>query len=370
VTLVFILFLLCTAIQLYWLSIFLTVSFEPKTGNEHAGPTVLPEGVSVIVCAHDQLHNLRNLIPVLMSQDYPAFEVIIVDDRSQDGTQDWLRHQEATISNLKVLQVSDVPQGFNPKKYALSQGIALAQYELLLLTDADCLPVSSNWIKNMKRCYQSQIEIVLGYSGYNQESGLLNKLIRYETLLTGIQYLTRALRSQPYMGVGRNLSYRKSFFQKVGGLKEVMPITGGDDDLLVNKHANSVNTTCCLSQEAVVKSIPKTSWKAYFWQKLRHLSVGKHYKNRDKWILGIFSVTHIIFWSSFVSLLITQTLVIWVSAGFLLRQLALSLIVGRWSRKLGEGTNAFYVPLLDFIYSLFYLFTGLAALTTKKITWH
>ena len=305
-----------------------------------------------------------------MSQDYPEYEVVVVDDRSQDGTDHWLRDQQVAWLDLTSLRISSVPQGFNPKKNALTKGIETAKYELLLLTDADCIPVSNTWISHMAQRYQQHTDIVLGYSGYMKEKGLLNSFIRYETLLTAVQYLSRAIEKQPYMGVGRNLSYRKSFFQRVGGLNEVMHVTGGDDDLLINKYARGENTTYCLNQKSIVKSIPKTSWKAYFRQKLRHLAVGKHYKSRDKWILGIFSATHIIFWSSLVSLLVTQTMVLWVAAGYLLRQLALSLIVGQSSRKLGEHISAFYVPLLDFMYSVFYLFTGLAALTTKKISWH
>lgn len=370
-TLVFIIFLLCTGIQLlYWLVIFSPLSFYRATSNDHQKHLKTAEGVSIIICAHNQLYNLKDLLPALMTQDYPKFEVVVVDDRSRDTTKEWLKSQQAAWPLLRFLRISEVPKGSNPKKHALTKGIEIAQYELLLLTDADCMPASSGWIQHMVLCYKKETDIVLGYSGYVREKGLLNGLIRYETVLTAMQYLSRAIKKQPYMGVGRNMSYRKSFFQRVGGLNEVMHITGGDDDLLVNKYASGKNTAYCLNQGSVVKSLPKTSWKAYFRQKRRHLSVGKHYKSRDKWILGIFSATHIIFWSSLVSLLVTQTLVLWVAAAYMLRQLALSLIVGRSSRKLGEHISAFYVPLLDFLYSLFYLFTGLAALTTKKINWH
>ena len=355
--------------MLYWLVIFSPFSFH---SSAHEGPkeSKESEGVSIIVCAHNQLHNLKNLLPALMSQDHPRFEVLIVDDRSVDGTDNWLRSQQTTWANLIPIQITEVPQGLNPKKHALTKGIQAAQYELLLLTDADCTPVTNRWVSSMSLQYDQATDIVLGYSGYFESNSLLNKLIRYETVLTAMQYLSRAIVKQPYMGVGRNLSYRKSFFQKVGGLDQVMHITGGDDDLLINRFATGENTAYCLSKESVIKSIPKARWKTYFRQKLRHLSVGKHYKSRDKWILGIFSATHIIFWSSLVSLLMTQTLVFWVAVGYLVRQLALSLIVGRSSRKLGEHINAIYVPLLDFMYSFFYLYTGLAALTTKKINWH
>jgi len=371
VTIVFIIFVVCTTVQiLYWLGIFSRLAFYEHPENHRSTAGADGEGVSVIVCAHNELHNLKKLLPRLNAQDHPLYEVILMDDRSTDGTEAWFRRQEVTLPNFRLVRIAGVPQGYNPKKHALTEGIKAARHELLVLTDADCLPVSDSWISDISRRYQKNTDIVLGYSGYQQAAGMLNKLIRYETLITAIQYLSRALSQRPYMGVGRNLSYRKSFFNRVGGLNGVMNVTGGDDDLLVNKHASSSNTAVCLAPGSVVLSVPKTSWRAYFRQKVRHLSIGKYYRTGSKLILGIFSLSHIIFWSSLVSLLITQTLVYWVAAGFLLRQVALSWVVGRSARKLDEHINSFYLPLLDLLFSVSYLFTGLAALTTRRISWH
>jgi hypothetical protein len=217
---------------------------------------------------------------------------------------------------------------------------------------------------------QGNIKIVLGYCGYEFHAGLLNKLIRYETIMTAIQYFSRALNKHPYMGVGRNLCYRKSYFVQVKGLQEVLHVTGGDDDLFVNKYATGENTSVCLDQGSFMVSKPKRSWWEYFIQKKRHLSVGKYYSMSDQLVLGIFTATHIIFWSSLVSLLITSTLVYWVAAGFLIRQLALSLVVEKSSRKLGDHFNIGQVPFIDFLYSLFYLYTGIAVLSNSKVKWH
>ncbi|GJM27574.1 MAG: glycosyl transferase family 2 [Cyclobacteriaceae bacterium] len=344
------------------------MAFTPDNKIPPAGTT--NEKVSVIVCAHNQLHNLQILLPKLLKQDYPVYEIIIVNDRSTDGTKPWLEKQSYPRSKIRTLDITTVTKGQNPKKHALVRGVEAANYQLLLLTDADCYPKSNNWIRLMVQQYKPGINIVLGYSGYTPRPGLLNKLIRYETLVTAIQYLSRALAKKPYMGVGRNLSYKKAFFQHTGGLKGLMHLTGGDDDLFVNRNANGENTAVCLEKDSVVMSYPKLSWDAYFKQKIRHLSVGKYYKKADLLILGIFSVTHIIFWSSLVSLLVTQTMVGWVVAGFIIRQLSLSWVVEQSSRKLGEHIGICYVPLLDFLYSLFYLLTGLSALVTKKVDWH
>lgn len=373
VILFFTLFLVSTLLQLVWFIGFfspLALSSQAKNGKYPVPPYPTDDGVSVIICAHNELENLKRLIPLLATQDHPRYELIVVNDRSQDDSKQWLERQHLLLPNLKLITVSRVPQGINPKKHALLLGIQSAQYDVLLLTDADCYPVSNSWISLMAGKFTESIDIVLGYSGYESAPGLLNKLIRYETLITAIQYLSRALSKKPYMGVGRNLSYRKSYFQRVGGLKNVLGLTGGDDDLFVNKHATGINTCVCINTGAHVLSKPKSSWNAYFRQKLRHLSVGKYYKNRDKWVLGIFSASHIIFWSSLVSLLTASMLVNWVVAGFLIRQLTLSWIVGKSSKVLGERINIFYIPLLDFLYSIFYLYTGLATLFRKNIDWH
>ena len=374
-SLIFIIFLICTILQLiWWLAIFsrLALLSPVEDVTQHSDPSngEPNQPVSIIICSHNELSNLRRLIPKLVSQEYQSFEVIIVDDRSSDGTTEWLNLQQSSDSRIRLISITETPTGINPKKHALITGISAATHDKLLLTDADCIPVSNQWIKGMVAGYDNdRIEVILGFSGYYKLPGLLNALIRYETLITAIQYFSRAIAHKPYMGVGRNLSYRKSFFKRTGGLSNVMHITGGDDDLIINQYANGENTTISLHKSTFTQSHPETRWGSYFKQKLRHLSVGKHYKMADKWVLGIFSFTHIIFWSSLVSLLVAKTMVYWVTAGFLLRQFALSWVVEQSSRKLNEHIGILLVPLLDLLYGLFYLVTGLAALTTKDIRW-
>ena len=369
-TLIFSLFLASTIVQIfYWWYLFSRLAFEEASANNSKQLKGNGEGVSVIVCAHNEIENLKALVPQLISQDHPRFEVIIVNDRSTDGSEHWLQAQRANLSNLKVISQLEIPPGINAKKQALTTGIEAAKYDILLLTDADCLPASGEWISTMTNRYQPDIDIVLGYSGYRYSRGFLNRFIRYETILTAIMYLSRALSGHPYMGVGRNISYRKSYFQQVNGLNRFMEITGGDDDLFVNQSAHGANTGVCIKKSGFTVSHAKTSWLAYFKQKKRHMSVGKYYQSRHLWLLGIFSASHTIFWSSLVSLLIASTLVNWIVAGFVLRQLAHSWVIKKSSEKLGEGINLLYLPLLDFLFSLFYLYTGIAALFSKKIDW-
>ncbi|NOT75874.1 MAG: glycosyltransferase [Cyclobacteriaceae bacterium] len=249
-----------------------------------------------MVCAHDEEENIRQLVPLLLRQDYPNFEVIIVEDRSNDGTYDYLLEATKENSKLKMVRVRHLPEHINGKKFALTLGIKAATNDWVLLTDADCRPTSDLWIQSMASNFQQGKEIVIGYSPYSKEDSYLNSFIRFESLVTAIQFIGWALLGKPYMGVGRNLAYRKDLFLTNKGFNKHLPVTGGDDDLFVNEHATKLNTVVSIGKDSLIPSEPKKTWKAFFYQKLRHLSVGKRYKFSDKILLGIFSLSWVLSW--------------------------------------------------------------------------
>ena len=248
-------------------------------------------GASIIIAARNEFQNLQTLVPKLMEQDYPDFEIVIVNDRSDDNSFDYLMTLKGNPL-FKIVFVDHLPDHINSKKYALTLGIKAAKNDILLLTDADCSPSSIHWIQNMVSAYDEKTKIILGYSPYMPETGLLNSLIRFETQMTGILYLSFASNKLPYMGVGRNLSYRKQFFMEQKGFNGFQELTGGDDDLFVNKKAVSGNTGIVLSPESVTYSIPKKSLREYIQQKIRHLSIGKHIVHATKFY-SVFSLPHI-----------------------------------------------------------------------------
>ncbi|WHZ08361.1 MAG: N-acetylglucosaminyltransferase [Cytophagales bacterium] len=325
--------------------------------------------VSVIVCAHDEEENLRELIPQLLLQQYPMFEVIIVDDRSNDGTYDFLLQATRENDRLKMVQVKQKPDHINGKKFALTLGIKAAQHDWVLLTDADCRPASYEWIYSMSRHFQGVTQLVLGYSPYETEKGLLNSFIRFESLLTGIQFIGMALLGRPYMGVGRNLAYRKDLFLKSKGFHPHLEVTGGDDDLFVNQHAAKENTAVCVGADSLVLSQPKKTLKEFLHQKFRHLSVGKKYKRSDKIWLGMVSVSWILTWFLVLPSLMFMQWIEVLSGFFLLRMLLLSLVMHYGPKKLGTRFEVWKTPFLDFIYSFYYLVTGAKALFVKKVKW-
>ncbi len=351
-------------IQIVYLIVFL-VAFARK--RENPGSNTPP--VSIIVCAHDEEGNLRELVPILLQQDYPEMEVIIVEDRSNDGSYDYLLEATKIDSRLKMVRVQHLPGHINGKKFALTLGIKAATFEWILLTDADCRPESNQWVKTMASSFQSEKKIVVGYSPFIKSKGYLNAFIRFESLLTGIQFIGWALLGRPYMGVGRNLAYSKVLFLEHKGFNNYLNVTGGDDDLFVNEHATKSNTAVNITRGSLVRSLPKMTWKEFFYQKLRHLSAGKRYRISDKLMLGLFSSTWVLCWIFVLPLLIILPPETFIWTGFLLRELLLISVVHRASRTLGDPFESWKTPLLDFNYAIYYLGTGLVALVSKRVRW-
>lgn len=333
-------------------------------------PSTYSEGVSVIVCARNELANLKQLLPLLYRQEYTNFEIIIVEDCSTDGSLDFLLEEKQSHPQLKVVWLRQRPEHVRGKKYALSLGIRAARYERLLLTDADCRPASNEWLRGMTAGLRGSSEIVLGYSPYLRNKGLLNTYIRYETLLTAGLYFSAAIRGRPYMGVGRNLAYRKSLFMRHKGFCGHLHVLGGDDDLFVNRHATAVNTTIVTDKNCQVYSLPKNSWQQYFRQKLRHLSVGKYYKKEDRRWLGSLSVSHLVFWSGLFGLILGGYEPIFIVTGLILKWFSQFFFLKTAADKLKNPINLALLPILDFLYVIYYIILGIRAISTKNTQWN
>ena len=325
--------------------------------------------VSVVLAAHNEAENLSRLIPALLQQNYPCFEVLVVDDRSSDDTKKNINNLSQIHARLRILAIEQAPLGIHPKKYALTQGITHARYEHILLTDADCLPASDQWIAEMAKGFFGGAAIVLGYSPYIRISGFLNKLIRYETLLTALQYLSFSMKGHTYMGVGRNLAYTKTCFSQVNGFGSHKAIVGGDDDLFVQRARNQQGVNLVLSPASQTKSIPKRTYQQWFIQKRRHLAVGQHYKWADKIRIGLFMFSNLAFYLTWGIYLVTSNELFLPIILFIGRSIVISLVYWFTARKLQEKLPVFLLPLLDLIYFINYLVLGVSVLMFKKVRW-
>ena len=328
-----------------------------------------PQPISVIVCARNEEHNLKELLPLLLQQEHPNFEVIIVLDRCFDQSLDLLKSLEPEHPHLRTLIVDYVPDQFHPKKYGLTLAIKGAKNDLVLFTDADCRPNSKKWIMQFSQQFDDDTDFVLGFGPYQQSAGFLNHFIQYETFITGFEFISLARLGFPYMAVGRNLAYRKSKFLANRGFNIYQGITGGDDDLLIQQMANGHNTKVLMGSDAITLSEPKRNWRAYWTQKRRHLSVGKYYKKRSIVRHFIKTQIHIWLWVSFITLAILNIapLVLWPSfVGFTLLK---GVFYWRSAQKMGQGYQFWITPILDLTYALFIPVVGIAAFFRKNIPW-
>lgn len=364
---VFIVFLGAACIQtIYWL-LFAGLILRHK--NPFSESVQLP-GVSIIVCAYNELENLKKLLPALYSQNHPDYEIVVVNDRSTDGTYEYLLDQSTQNEKLKLVHIDRTPAHVNAKKYALTLGIKVAKHEQLVFTDADCQPATGEWVSKLASGFNAKNQFVLGYSQFRAEPGFVNSFSRFETQMTGMLCHSFALAGNPYMGVGRNLGYKKSMFLQNNGFNQFQQVVGGDDDLLVNQYANKSNTEVCLGQDALVWSYSKDTIFDYFRQKLRHISVSKYYKRKDKLLLGMYSTSHLLFWIAFVILAASMYFPEIVFGVLIIRLILNSLIVNSISKKFGERIVIWTVPMMDFLYSVYLLIMGFAALSTKKVRWN
>ncbi len=343
--------------------LFITVIFalrflSYKKGSNETSPTV-----SIIIAAHNELKNLRLLIPKLLEQEYLHFEIIVALDRCTDGSATYLKEIQASF--LQYVEIEETPSDWNAKKFALTQAIKNANNDWLLFTDADCIPLSKGWISSFSKQMKASINILIGYSPYRQESSILSSYIRFESFITGFLYLSTAISSRPYMAVGRNMAIRKLFFLSVKGYESFKSTQGGDDDLFIQKNAKSDNTKVVLDTDSIVETYPKSSWKAYFNQKMRHLSVGSEYKLIHKIYLTIYHISHLIFWI----LLFFQT-DYQIIGGVVFFYLFIKLGSYRFAAsKMGAGFNYILLPLVDILYAILTPIIAFRSKLEKDIRW-
>jgi glycosyltransferase involved in cell wall biosynthesis len=290
----FIAFCLITLVQLfYYLWFFRRLAFYIPGPKEHSQQ----HPVSVIICARDEAARLVTHLPGALSQRYPStHEIMVVNHNSQDETRYLLDEFKKTWKGLHIVNLEYEAIGIPGKKYPLSMGIKEAQHEIVLLTDADCIPATEFWIQKMQDGYHNGIEVVLGYSPYKKAPGFLNKIIRFDAFHTALQYLSYALAGVPYMGTGRNLSYKKELFFRNKGFTAINHLPGGDDDLFINKIATKDNTAIVIDPDTFTLSEPKKTFEEWFRQKNRHFSTAKYYKPLHKFLLGLYSTAQFLFY--------------------------------------------------------------------------
>jgi cellulose synthase/poly-beta-1,6-N-acetylglucosamine synthase-like glycosyltransferase len=339
----FVLFCVASAVQLfYYLWYYLAVHLRKEKNDMPAG-----KPVSIIICARNEADNLKNFLPSVLEQEYPDYEVIVVNDCSEDNSYEILGNFLKIYPHLRISNVNRDPKFTHNKKFAQFIGIKAAKNEILVFTDADCRPESPQWLEGIASHFDDKTDFVLGYGGYFNKKGLLNKYIRYDCMTIAMQYLGMAIRGVPYMGVGRNLAYKKSLFFENKGFGSYNHVISGDDDLFVNSNANETNTAVEFRHTSHTRSLPSTSFSEWKIQKRRHLTTAPYYKFRDKFLLIAEPVSRIIFYAAFIILLSLPFLWQYALMIFGLRLLTQITVVVLVQKKLNEPGMAGYSIFFD-----------------------
>jgi cellulose synthase/poly-beta-1,6-N-acetylglucosamine synthase-like glycosyltransferase len=322
----------------FYLSVYL---YKKPVKNQAEKP------VSVIICARNEAENLKEFLPVVLEQDYPDYEVIVVNDCSEDSSYNVLGKFLGKYPHLRVSTINKDPKFTHNKKFAQFIGIKAAKNEILLFTDADCKPQSNKWLAAMVSNYDDKTSYVLGYGGYIKAKGLLNAYIRYDTFFIAMQYIGMTIKGIPYMAVGRNLSYRRSEFFRNKGFGAHAHLASGDDDLFINMNAKGSNTTVEFSKESHTRSVPCTTAEEWITQKQRHLTTAPYYKMRDKFLLILEPASRVLFYMTFIALLISWHYWIEALAIFGFRFITQIVTFTTASKKLDEPGLVAYSLIFD-----------------------
>ena len=364
---IFICFCVIIAIQLFYYLFFFRRLAAYKPAAKNASQEY---PLSVIICARDEAENIaRNLPGILVQQYRTTHEVIVVNDNSTDETKFLLDEFKKSFKNINPVALTQEAKLIPGKKFPLSMGIKASKYEVVLLTDADCVPASENWIQKMQEAYHDDVQIVLGYGAYHKKPGLLNKLIRFETFHSALQYFSFALAGLPYMGVGRNLSYKKELFFNNKGFSSINQIPGGDDDLFINMVATKKNTAIVTDKEAHTLSEPKKTWNEWQQQKFRHYTTSKYYKGKHKFLLGLYSFTQILVYPLCIAAILFYNW--WLALAVLgLRMAIQGFIWYKSMKKLNEADLWPYFIFLDIWMFFYYLLFAPALFKKPARSWN
>ena len=356
----------CIQLFMYWFFFSRLAFYKPNAKNQTTPP------VSVIICAKNEYLNLEENLPFFLNQDYPHYEVLVINDGSDDESELLLHGMRANFKQLRFINLQKNINFFQGKKFPLSIGIKEARHEIVLLADADCRPASNHWISAMMEGFDPTAEIVLGCGLYQKKPGLLNLLIRYDTFFIALQYLSFALTGNAYMGVGRNLAYRRELFFRNKGFTSHYTIMSGDDDLFINQAATRHNVRVLPIPQGQTISLPKETLGKWFHQKRRHMTTGKHYKPKFKFILGLFGITQLTFYPLFIIIMaccLLSTIGLVAAAIYTIRMISMLIIFYRAGKKINQSRLSLCSPLFDAVITGLNLIFAFAAMFFNSNKW-
>lgn len=349
----------------YYIGIYSRFAFaKPQV----ATPKRIP--ISVIVCAKNEAEKVKQFVPLLAEQDYPDFEIVLIDDASSDETLDLFEAFEKQYSNIRLVKVENNEAFWGNKKFALTLGIKAARKEYLLFTDSDCYPVSKDWITHMSSQFTMSKTIILGYGAYKKVKGsFLNKIIRFDNMLHATQYFSWAKTGRPYTGEGRNLAYKREEFFKVNGYINHMNIRSGEDSLFVNEAARKKNTAICYTPESFTLCEPKKTFKEWYMQKRRQSFTASFFKGFNKLQMRLFNISQFLFIILAVVLAVLQYNWMFLVPVIVFRYIITWTVAGYSAAKLKEKDTVYWYPVIEIIIIFTQLNVVFSNLISKPVHW-
>ncbi len=349
----------------YWVFLFARLLKE-KNEPKNTKNAVLP--ISVVICARNEANNLSQNLPHILNQNYLSLEILVVNDQSEDNSEGIVLEYQKKYSYLRIINNLYIKK-YKGKKEALALGLRSAKHDIVAVTDADCAPISTEWLAIMAAKLDKNKEIVLGYGPYRARKSRLNQFIRFETAMTAIQYFSYALAGIPYMGVGRNMLYRKALFAKANGFASHEHIASGDDDLFIREVATSNNVAISLDPNSFIYSEAEPNLHTFFRQKMRHLSTGIHYQWHHKLLLGLFGASQIWHYFALIMLILCKNFILLTISLYLFRIFTVAIICKYILRKLHEPFHLTSIVWLDAAMALYYALAAPLPFIAKTRTW-
>ena len=315
--------------------------------------------LSVIICARNESENLRCFLPAILEQDYPQFEVIVINDGSTDESEEVLTLLEEKYRHLYHSFTPDSARYISRKKLALTLGIKASKHDWMVFTEANCKPASNQWLCLMARNFTPRTQVVLGYSGYEPCKGWLHKRIAFDSLFTSLRYLGFALAGKPYMAIGRNLAYRKELFFSQKGYSTHLNLQRGEDDLFINQVANGENTRVETDSNAIVRMQPVERYKDWKEEKISYLATARYYQGSQRYFLGFETFSRLLFYAAFLTAIVLGVLHFhWIVASialfaWLLRFTVQAFIINKTATEQKEQRHYYFsLPLFDILQPL------------------
>lgn len=315
--------------------------------------------ISIIICARDESRNLQQNLPAILTQDYPNFEVIVINDGSTDESEDILKLLAAKNPNLYHTFTPESSRYLSRKKLALTIGVKASKNPWLVFTEPNCTPATNQWLKQMARNFTQNTDIVLGYSNIQYAINWLNKQVLFDLFFSSVRYMGYALIGKPYMGIGRNLAYRRDLFFQNKGFSRHLDLLRGEDNLFVNKIATSTNTRVETSPESTVYLQPVERYKEWKEEKLNYITTSSYYKGKQTLWLGFETTSRLaLYFTTIGGAVICGLSGNWIlltifALLLIMRFIVQAILLSKTAKNIGQQFKLIgFLPLLDFLQPL------------------